>query len=116
VLGAQVGNNKRQSTDNNLLPGSVQPTRDRVEGVVNDTSSALVVREKPTGVPPLPPVYVSPRKEVKRPKKGYGNRGALFQQPAATEVTVSKETGGEEDKTFGNAGLAGSFEECRRAQ
>ena len=84
--------------------------------MVSEKSSVLVVKENPTGVPPLPPIYVSPRKEVKRPKKGDGNKRALFQHSATKEVGASKEAGGEEENFDDNTVLAGSSEERRRVQ
>ena len=58
----------------------------------------------------MPLVYVSPRKEVKRPKKNGANKGVLF------EGMTSKEAEGVDEGKDTNAGSAGSLEECRRAQ
>lgn len=84
--------------------------------MVDRGSTALIIREKPTGVPPLPPVYVSPRKEVKRPKKGDGKRNILFSDEQAAERKEDKEANGGEKTDKEIAGSAGSLEECRRAQ
>ena len=84
--------------------------------MVDSGSSTLVIREKPTGIPPLPPVYVSPRKEVKRPKKGDGKRESLFSDTRDVEGKDDKEANGGGETTKENAGSTGSPEECRRAQ
>ena len=71
---------------------------------------ALVVRDSQVLVPPLPPVYVLPRKELKRPKKGVkDNDTEMMADPRGS----SSETGA---TNCNDALSAGSFEERRRAQ
>ena len=66
-------NFKRSSQDNTLLVAAASPADQRpMEGGEN---SAMVALPKPTGVPPIAPVYVSPRKGNKRLKNSQPELG-----------------------------------------
>jgi hypothetical protein len=92
------GGFKRTSQDNTMmLAAATSPSLASV-----DTCSTLVVMQKtPQAVPPLPPVYVSPRKQNKRLKN--------------TLVQVSGDNKMKDQETS-EAISAGSLEERRRAQ
>jgi hypothetical protein len=69
---------------------------------VEESKGVVVLAEKtPMGVPPLPPVYVAPRKNIKRRKKG------------STQLVVEGADGTTETT---NALSAGSRGERRQAQ
>lgn len=69
---------------------------------VTGTSSAIVATGKtPLGVPPSPPVYVSPRKNIKRPKKRTSQQALEGDDGTSDSI---------------NALSAGSRGGCRRAQ
>ena len=114
TLGVVVASNKRQSSDKNH-PETVQSSDDGEGDVVPVSSTALVISGKPDGVPPMPPIYVSPRKEVKRRKKDVGNKGALFKE-LSDAGTPSMVTDGVERGKDQYDGSAGSSKECRRTQ
>ena len=70
--------------------------------VPDSSGGSVVLADKyPTGVPPLPPDYVSPGKNIKRPKKG------LTQQKGEGEDGTTETT---------NALWTGSSKGRRRAQ
>ena len=99
---ANQGSNKRLSVENITSPRLEVQT-----GGMRDALEVVTIRDQLL-VPPPPPVYVSPRKENKRPKKGLGEDGS-----AAGKLKTGEDDSNE--KTM-NATSAGSSEECRRAQ
>ena len=99
---ANQGSNKRPSVENITSPRMEVQT-----GEMRDALAVVTIGDQLL-VPPPPPVYVSPRKENKRPKKGVGEDGS-----AAGKLKTGEDDSNE--KTM-NATSAGSSEEYRRAQ
>ena len=99
---ANQGSNKRLSVENITSPRLEVQT-----GGMRDALEVVTIRDQLL-VPPPPPVYVSPRKENKRSKKGLGEDGS-----AAGKLKTGEDDSNE--KTM-NATSAGSSEEYRRAQ
>ena len=114
VDGLVGGSLKRLSADNTSTNLQIQTDESGRGSVEVGMSKAMVVMEKPSGVPPLPPVYVSLRKEVKRSKKGDGN-GRNLDNTAAGGYEAEVQ-GMIEGNSANNDASAGSPEECRRQQ
>jgi hypothetical protein len=89
---------KRGSQENLQPPPASNGKQRSGSGVVDGT---VVVYKTPPGIPPLPPVYVSPRKSIKRPK------GFSISQAAGEGKEIQDST---------EAISAGSQVEYRRAQ
>lgn len=97
---ALKANNKRISADN--TQGVLSAALTQADSEKSELTCTLaLIENSPGGVPPLPLVYVSPRKTNKRAKKGLAPGG--------------REAGGEGSDTT-NATMAGSSEGRYRAQ
>lgn len=92
-------NFKRTSHDN--TPLSAAATLDDQSSETVNSGAMVVAHGSPTGIPPLPPVYVSPRKDNKRPRKVQAGK------EKGDKIQVQETT---------DALSAGSSEEYRRAQ
>lgn len=69
--------NKRTYVENLASSSEVTLIADGTEQMTNGNSLVLIFRENQALVPPLPPVYVSPRKQNKRPKRWEEHGGSL---------------------------------------
>lgn len=97
-----TNNTDTRNSSKRGLQENIQFSSPSLVAHVSESSGAVVLAEKnPTGVPPLPPLYVSPRKNNKRLKKG------LIHQKGEGEDDTTETT---------NASSAGSHEGRRRAQ
>nr|XP_020172133.1 uncharacterized protein LOC109757717 [Aegilops tauschii subsp. strangulata] len=92
----QIQNSNKRTSVDNMASSSISNSVGRAQ----DDTLALILKQPQ--VPPLPPVYVSPRKDQKRPKKGMDESGKTVETGKATNTNEAQS--------------AGSFEEHRRAQ